>query len=661
MIKRETIDLIIDAAHIEEVIGEYVALKKRGANYIGLSPFQNEKSPSFTVSPSKGIFKDFSSGKAGNVVSFLMEHEKLSYPEALRFLAKKYNIEIEETVQTEEEKQATSLRESIFLANKFATDYFKENLWHSDEGKSVALSYFRERGLTDDTIAKFELGYAFDDWTHFTKKAIDSGYNPDILVSGGLIGRKDGKEGSAVENFFDFFKARVLFPVHNISGRVVGFSGRTLSNDKNIAKYKNSPDTEVYHKSSILFGLYFAKKAIVSLDNCYLVEGNLDLIALHQAGIENTVAPLGTALTIEQVRLMRKFTNNVTILFDGDKAGIKASIRAIDMVLEEGMNVKILLLPEGEDPDSYSRKVSRDELKEYLQTNAVDFISFKANLLQEESKNDPIKKAEQIKSIVESISLIPDGITRSVYVKECARIMQIDEQTLLIELNKFRRKQADKPKRNTFEEAPPAELENAILEQELGLTVSTDDSWQDHEKEIVRLLLNYGDVLIDVDHTNEEGEAETIQVPVAEMIIHELNSDEIELIHFPYKQIFDEYKQLLLENKTIPHSNYFVHHSQQHIQQNSIDLINILYKLSTRWEEKHNIYTVTEESLIKQAVYHTLYSIRIKRVQQLINENQEKLKTCGDGQEMMNLLELQRNLQEVKIQISAELGRIILK
>lgn len=659
MIKRETIDLIIDAAHIEEVIGEYVALKKRGANYVGLSPFQNEKSPSFTVSPSKGIFKDFSSGKAGNVVSFLMEHEKFSYPEALRFLANKYNIEIEESVQTEEEKQATSLRESIFIANKFATDYFKDNLWHSDEGKSVALSYFRDRGLTDDTIAKFELGYAFDDWTHFTNKAINEGYNPNILTAGGLIGRKDGKEGNAVENFFDFFKARVLFPVHNISGRVVGFSGRTLSNDKNIAKYKNSPDTEVYHKSAVLFGLYFAKKAITQFEKCYLVEGNLDLIALHQAGIENTVAPLGTALTIEQVRLIRKYTNNIIILFDGDKAGIKASIRAIDMVLGEGMNVKVLLLPEGEDPDSYSRKVTRDELKNYLETNAVDFISFKAQLLQEEAKNDPIKKAEQIKSIVESIALIPDGITRSVYVKECARIMQIDEQTLLIELNKVRRKQAEKPKR--FEDTPHAELESSVLEKELGLTVSGDDSWQDHEKEIVRLLLNYGDALIDVEHTNEEEEEITIQIPVAEMIIHELQNDQIELISFPCKQIFDEYKQIVLKDKTIPHSNYFVHHPQQHIQQYSIDLINISYTLSARWEEKHNIYTVTEDSLIKQAVYHTLYSIRIKRVQQLISENQEQLKTCTDDAELMNLLELQRNLQEAKIQISAELGRIVLK
>jgi DNA primase len=658
LISKATIDRILDAARIEEVIGEFVSLKKRGANYTGLSPFQNEKTPSFTVSPAKGIFKDFSSGKAGNVVSFLMEQEKLSYPDALRWLAKKYNVEIEETEQTAEEKQALSLRESIFLANAFAQKFFTDTLHDTDEGKSVGLSYFKERGLTTETIKKFQLGYAIDSWQHFTNEALAAGYNPDILVKAGLIGKKDNRPDGEADSYFDFFKARVLFPVHNVSGRVAGFSGRTLSNDKNIAKYKNSPDTEVYHKSSILFGLYFAKKAIVAANNCYLVEGNLDLIALHQAGIENTVAPLGTALTIEQVRLLRKYTTSITILFDGDKAGIKASLRAIDMVLEEGLNVKVLLLPEGEDPDSYSRKVSAAELKEYLEKQAQDFISFKASLLFEESKNDPIKKAALIRDIVESIALIPDAISRSVYVRECARIMEMDEQLLINELNRFRRQKLQK----SVSKVEAETIQDLRTEDTYAIQpVLTDDSQQEHEKEVARLLLNYGDQLISLKSQEESGEE--IEMPIAQFIVHELTFDDIQIEYPIYAEIFNTYKSSL-EQQQIPHLNFFIHHPEQYIQQAAIDLVNSQYQLSPHWGEKHKVYVTTEDMLIKQSVVHTIQSIRVKKVQRLIDENRNLLKNYKETEERdtFDILERIKILTEAKNQIAAgDLGRVVLQ
>ena len=434
MISRNTIDTVFETARVEEVIGEFVQLKKAGSNFKGLSPFSDEKSPSFMVSPVKQIWKDFSSGKGGNVVSFLMEHEHYSYPEAIRFLAKKYNIEIDEIEQTDEQKEQATERESMFLVSGFARDYFHDILLNNQKGKAIGYSYFKERGFTDETIKKFELGYSLDDWSHFTDTAIRKGYDINYLEKTGLTIVNETRQ-------FDRFKSRVLFPIHSMSGRVLGFGGRILTNEKKAAKYLNSPESDIYHKSKILYGIYYAKQSIAKEDNCYLVEGYTDVISFHQNGVENVVASSGTALTSDQIRLISRLTKNITILFDGDAAGMRASLRGIDLILEQGMNVKVLTFPDGDDPDSFSKRVSTDELKEYLGENAQDFINFKVSLLLEDAKNDPVKKAGLIRDIVVSISKIPDSIQREVYIQECARIMSISETVLFSELAQIFKKE----------------------------------------------------------------------------------------------------------------------------------------------------------------------------------------------------------------------------
>jgi len=433
MINRTTIDQVFEAARVEEVIGEFVHLKKAGANFKGLSPFVDEKSPSFMVSPVKQIWKDFSTGKGGNVISFLMEHSHYTYPEAIRYLAKKYNIEIEETEQTDEQKQQQSARESMYLVSEYARDYFHKILLENPKGKAIGYSYFKERGFTDEVIKKYELGYALDDWTAFTDEALKNKYSIEFLEKTGLTIVKETKK-------FDRFKGRVLFPIHSMSGRVLGFGGRILKTDKKAAKYLNSPESEIYHKSKILYGIYHAKQTIAKEDNCYLVEGYTDVISFDQSGIHNTVASSGTALTADQIRLISRLTNNITVLFDGDAAGMRASIRGIDLILEQGMNVKVVAFPDGEDPDSFAKSVSTEELKTYLKDNSQDFIQFKVSLLLKDAANDPIKKAGLIREIVQSIAKIPNAIQREVYVQECANIMQISEKVLFGELAQIRNK-----------------------------------------------------------------------------------------------------------------------------------------------------------------------------------------------------------------------------
>src|SRR6201747_3044150 len=438
MINKSTVDRIMEATDIVEVIGEFVQLKKRGANYVGLSPFANERTPSFTVSPAKGIFKDFSSGKGGSAITFLMELEKFTYPEALRWLAKKYGIEVEETVEAFENKEEENHRESLMIVSAYAAKFFHESLLETEEGKSIGLSYFKERGFSNDTIKKFELGYSPDQWEAFTGQALKDGYLQQFLEESGLSVKRDN--GS----LYDRYRGRVMFPIHSFTGRVIAFGGRTLKNDKNVPKYVNSPESEIYHKSNVLYGLYFAKKAIREQDNCYLVEGYADVISVHQAGIENVVASSGTSLTVEQIRLMGRLTKNITILYDGDAAGIKASLRGLDMILEEGLNVKVVLFPDGHDPDSYVRLLGSTGFKNHIAQNKKDFILFKTNLLLKEAGNDPIKKSEVIRDIVESIAKIPDSIKASVFIKECSHILQIDERALLTELNKMRLAKAKK-------------------------------------------------------------------------------------------------------------------------------------------------------------------------------------------------------------------------
>lgn len=424
MISRSTIDRVFESARVEEVIGEFVQLKKAGSNFKGLSPFTDEKSPSFMVSPVKQIWKDFSTGKGGNAISFLMEHEHYSYPEAIKWLAKKYNIEIEETEQTDEQKAQMNERESMFLVSNFAKDYFHDLMLNTNQGKAIGLSYFKERGFTDETIKKFDLGYCLDEWDNFTNAALAKGYDLKYLASTGLTIVKENKQ-------FDRFKGRVMFPIHSMSGRILGFGGRILKADKKAAKYLNSPESDIYHKSKILYGIYQAKKEIAKQDNCYLVEGYTDVISFNQSNIENVVASSGTALTSDQIRLVNRLTKNITVLFDGDAAGIRASIRGIDLILEQGMNVKVVQFPDGEDPDSFAKSHSNSELKAYLEDSAQDFINFKVSLLLKDSNNDPIKKAGVIRDIVTSISKIPDSIQREVYIQECSRIMEISELSLI--------------------------------------------------------------------------------------------------------------------------------------------------------------------------------------------------------------------------------------
>ena len=423
MITKSTIEKVFETARVEEVIGDFVMLKRAGSNFKGLSPFSDERSPSFMVSSAKGIWKDFSSGKGGNAISFVMEHEKFTYPEAIRYLAKKYNIEIEETELTNEEKEVANEKESLFLVSEFASNYFHDVLLNQQEGKAIGLSYFKERGFTNETIKKFQLGYSPETWDAFTKEALGKGYKLEFLEKVGLTIVGENKQ-------FDRFKGRVMFPIQSMSGRTLGFGGRILTNDKKAAKYLNSPESELYHKSKVLYGIFHAKQAMAKLNNCFLVEGYTDVIQMHQAGIENVVASSGTALTPDQIRLINRLTKNVTVLFDGDAAGLRASLRGIDLILEEGMNVKVCTFPDGEDPDSFAKKTPLDQLIKYLDEEAMDFIQFKASLLMKDAKNDPIKKSEVIRDMVASISKIPDRIKREIYIQECSRIMDISEEVL---------------------------------------------------------------------------------------------------------------------------------------------------------------------------------------------------------------------------------------
>src|SRR5471030_1887269 len=456
MIARSTVDRIMEATDIVEVIGEFVTLKKRGANYVGLSPFANEKTPSFTVSPAKGIFKDFSSGLGGSAVTFLMEHEKFNYPEALKWLAKKYGIDVEETTDAPENREAENHRESLLIVTGYAAKFFHESLLETDEGKSIGLSYFKERGFTNDTIRKFELGYSPDQWEAFTGQALNDGYQQEFLEETGLsVKRENG-------SLYDRYRGRVMFPIHSFTGRVIAFGGRTLKSDKNVPKYVNSPESEIYHKSNVLYGLYFAKKAIREEDNCFLVEGYADVLSVHQAGIENVVASSGTSLTAEQIRLIGRFTKNITILYDGDAAGIKASLRGMDLILEEGLNVKIVSFPDGHDPDSYVRKLGSTAFKTYIDENKKDFILFKTNVLLKDAGNDPLKKAEVIREVVESIAKIPDSIKASVFIKECSYVLDIDERALLSELNKMRLAKARKNAQQNI--SNPVPVDEALLE-----------------------------------------------------------------------------------------------------------------------------------------------------------------------------------------------------
>ena len=648
MIDRVTIERIMDSVEIVDVIQDFVTLKKRGVNYVGLCPFHNEKTPSFTVSPSKGIYKCFGCGSGGNAVNFIIEHEHLSYPEALKFLAGKYNIEIIEKELTAEEVEQKNQRESMLILTKFAAGNFHGNLFKHQEGISVGLSYFKERGFRHEILKEFGVGYCLEQKDSFTKTAQESGYKLNYLVQTGLTIKK--------ENYtFDRFNGRVVFPIHSLSGQVIGFGGRTLKKEPKAAKYLNSPESDIYHKSRVLYGIFQAKKEIVNTENCFLVEGYTDVLAMHQAGIHNVVASSGTSLTEDQIRLIKRFTPNITILFDGDEAGIKASLRGIDLILEEGLNIKVILLPPGEDPDSYSRKLSSKEFKEFLIAEATDFIRFKTNLLLKDVGNDPVKRSSLIRDIVQSIAAIQESINRSVYIKECSTLLKVDEGVLYSEANKIRRKRAEQRYRHiTRQEEEIREKPGKKQQQVFHETTDVQ------EKEIIRLLLLYGNRDFMEIHPGEEEEAKILTV--TEFFINEIINDELEFDHPACRQIFEEIQHIQNNEQKIE-EKYFINHQDQTISDMVADLLSPVPEISKIWS-KHESYIETEEMKLKEVIPEILIAFKNKKIMITIKKIQEALKIAQEQQNVEEIENLQTRyilLNNLKKELSKNLGeRIIL-
>lgn len=650
MIPKETVAKIIETAEIVDVVSDFISLKKRGANYLGLCPFHNEKGPSFTVSPAKGIYKCFGCGKSGTPVNFIMEHEGLTYPEALRFLAKKYSIKIEEIEQTADQIKEQNAKESMMLLSAYAQQQFTLNLWETDEGKNIGLSYFKERGFSKQTIEKFQLGYALENRKAFSDKAIADGYLMEYLVKTGLTIENEGR-------YFDRFSGRVIFPIHNISGRPIAFGGRILTNDKKLAKYLNSPESDIYHKSNVLYGLFQAKKTIVEKNNCYLVEGYTDVVSLAQAGIENVVASAGTSLTVEQIRLIRRFTPNVTIMYDGDNAGIKASFRGINLILAEGLNVKVLLFPDGEDPDSFAKKNTQEELLSFMEKNTTDFISFKTKLLLNETQNDPIGKAQLIHDIVESIGLIPDSIARSLYVKECSRLMHIDEQLLINELNKSLRKQKSKTEAGVADEYIPT-VAIAPAEQPVAAVENAELDASAQEDEVIRLLIQYGNNEIDHISKHENGELETNSVHLATFICTHIHENEIVFENNNYTLIYQTYLNEL-EKGNIPELNYFLSHESEGIRNAVTSLIADSYQLSENWKIKYKVNAKYKDQELKLVADRVIERLKQKHILKMIHRVLEEIKTCEDEEKMQNLLLDYKLLHDLKENLFKETGTII--
>lgn len=648
------IDDIMQTSRIEEVIGEFVNLKRAGSNLKGLSPFTDEKTPSFVVSPAKQIFKCFSTGKGGSVVTFLMEKEHFSYPEALRWLADKYSIQIpEDEPATAEELAAVSERESLYIINEFAKEHFMHNLHNTEEGTAIALSYFEERGFRKDIIQKFQLGYCLNTGTDFTQAAIAKGYKLEYLEKVGLVKTKEDRH-------FDFFRGRVMFPIHSVSGRVLGFGGRTLFTDKKIAKYFNSPESIIYNKSEILYGLHYSKGDIIKYDNCFLCEGYTDVISMYQAGIQNVVSSSGTSLTKDQIKLIRRYTQNITILYDGDAAGIKASFRGIDLILEEGLNVKVVLFPEGEDPDSYSKKASTSELETYIKEHTQDFISFKADILLKDGESDPIKRAELIREIVHSVALIPDQITRTVYLQQIAHQFDISEQIISSELIKLRKnivsKQVQEPEISEIPvdlEIEPGFKPDTKQEKELSFTT---------ELALIRILVKYGTRVIQIEQVDEEGNKTMAETSVIELIHHELDKDELTFSHPLYAKIYELFINGLNE-KALYSSSYLKRLEDQEIVRFVSDIESDVHELSAGWLTQYNITTRSEGDRLFEAVMNALYSFKSFKIEELIHDIRRKLEHTENltDEELMDLLAEQMAYEKVKIKFAEKLGRIILR
>ena len=644
MIPKETVEKIVNASLIEEVVGDFVHLKKRGTSLIGLCPFHNEKSPSFNVSVTKGIYKCFGCGKGGDSVHFIMEHEKATYPEALRFLASKYNVEIAEVENTPEEQLINNRRESLFIVSEWAAKFFQNEMWNTDGGKTIGLSYFKERGFRDDVIKKFELGYSPDVWDALTQKAVSDGYKIEFLENTGLTIRKDN------DRFYDRFRGRVMFPIHSFTGRVIGFGGRTLKSDKTVPKYVNSPESDIYHKSNILYGLFFAKKAIRDNDNCYLVEGYADVLSVYQAGVENVVASSGTSLTTEQIRLIGRFTKNVTILYDGDAAGIKASLRGLDMILEEGLNVKVVLFPDGHDPDSFVQKNGSAAFKNHIERTKKDFVLFKTTILLKDAGDDPLKKAGVIREVVESIAKIPDNIKASVFLRECSSLLQIEERILIVELNKMR---LGKAKKDSYKaqapEEPPADFfSDEPSQSEVTPSHSAFDEPQ--EKEIIRLLLNYGHEVV-----NWDGITDTYIAPYLISNLSDVTFNDPDCAH-----IINEYKSKL-EAGDLPVEDEFTKNSDNRIANFAISLVTSPYHLSENWAVERKIYVKREHENLRATIHGGIFHLKKHKVEQILKDLLQQLQSEKDAVKQEALQKKYIQVKEVERGIANYLGSVIVK
>ncbi|MBR6878377.1 MAG: DNA primase [Bacteroidales bacterium] len=650
-IPRETVEQILSTARIEEVVGEFVTLKKRGANYIGLCPFHNEKTGSFNVNPARNIFKCFGCGKAGDSAKFLMEHEHFTYPEALRYLAKKYNIQIEEKELSPEEMMAQTEREKMFNINAFADKYFVDTLWNSDEGKSVGLDYFHERGFLNPIIEKFHLGYSPSQWEAFTNYAKDNGYDPEFLERVGFsIKRQNG-------DYYDRYHGRVMFPIHNLTGKVIGFGGRILKSDaeKKLAKYQNSPESEIYQKKETLYGIYFAKSSIVNQDECILVEGYFDVLRMHQLGVTNVVASSGTSLTIEQIRLIKRYTKNITMLYDGDDAGVHAALRGTDMILAEGMNVRVVVLPPEHDPDSFGKAYPSDEVTRYLKDNAKDFIRFKTELLLKDAANDPIKKGQVVRTIVETISVVPDSIFRIAYVKESSLLLDMPEETLMMELNKLLRAKFKKS----------LGVEGEVIPDEPVVTQPQTKPEEENlppgfyqERELVKLLLVYGQVKLIDTRVDEDGYEVEEQVSVAQLIIDDLINDEIVFNDPVNRKIFNVYDKAI-DSGNLPDDQYFITNEDEQVSKLAIDLLTTPYKLDC-WD-RHGIFVKKEEDMLRKAVKYAVLRYKDLIIDGQLKEIENQLKEEQDIDNQMILLKKKKHWDDFRVQINRELGIVIAK
>lgn len=639
-ISNETINEIKTRADILEVVGDFVDLKKAGASYRGMSPFTNEKTPSFYVSPAKEIFKCFSSGKGGDALSFIMELEGINYIEALKFLANKYGIEVEEEEQTDEQIQAQNERETLFIVLNFAKDYFAQTLWEHDEGKSIGLSYFKERGFSEAIIKKFDLGYSLDAWDGFMKAAEKKGFKKESMEKAGLILASENKT-------YDRFRGRVMFPIHNVAGKAIAFGARILRQDKKQPKYINSPETDVYHKSDVVYGIHQARQEIRNADMCYLVEGYTDVISMHQSGVQNVVASSGTSLTKEQIQLIGRYTQNITVLYDGDSAGIKASFRGIDLILQHDLDVKAVVFPEGEDPDSYSRSMSSDAFVAYLKESAKDFITFKTDVLTDGGKKvDPSSKVQVIRDVIASIALIPDGIKRSVYIQSCANQLDIEEQVLLSELNKLliskQQKENQQEKYRQNEEPPAASMPlEAVEEEEREVRYASYYV----ERQTLRMLVNYG------------GEPFDEEISVAEFIIEE--TTEIKFKDELVKRVIERSGELLEKGEKINPDKFIGPHDPV-MSQLVIDLLELNYFISSNWAERHRIYTAHESDDLTEATFKVVLRLKWKKLKEMTTETEEELKTNKNPDEQDQLMRIWIHYKKLFDEVSHKLGVVSL-